>query len=215
VTITPFEVSMTVRTPVRLSTSLSWTRAAAVAILMACASGLGVPQAEAAPPTGERWAAAGPVVGYRTFPATLELNSEFAIGARVSLGLSDRVAVMIDGAHADPTRKTSQKVSSFGDIRALFSYNLRRTGLRPYLVTGLGGMILNFHDAPASASAVVAAGGGVQFDLGPEWLVMFEGTADMYKGRYVTYSPTGQELSSTERQMHSIGLFSAGLQYRF
>jgi len=171
--------------------------------------------AHAAPEAGERWAAVGPVVGYRTFPATLEWESEFAIGARVSMGLSDHVAVMIDGAHADPTRRTSRKVSSFGDIRALVSYKLRRTGLRPYLVTGIGGMILNFHDAPASASAVVAAGGGVEFDLTPEWLVMFEGAADLYKGRYVTYSPTGEELSSTERIMHSIGLFSAGLQYRF
>lgn len=190
-----------------------WTRLMLVAVPVALAFGAGV--ASAAPADGERWAAVGPIAGYRTFASPLELEGEFAIGARVSLGLSDRVTIMIDGAHADPTRRTSGKVSSFGDIRALFSYRIRERGVRPYVLAGLGGQILNFHDAPASASAVVAAGLGAEISLSPEWLAIFEGSADFFRGRFVTYSETGQELTSTNREMYATGIFSAGIQYRF
>lgn len=190
-----------------------WTRFVLVAVPVALAFGAGV--ASAAPADGERWAAVGPIAGYRTFASPLELEGEFAIGARVSLGLSDRVAIMIDGAHADPTRRTSGKVSSFGDIRALVSYRIRERGVRPYILAGLGGQILNFHDAPASASAVVAAGLGAEISLSPEWLAIIEASADFFRGRFVTYSSTGQELSSTNREMYATGIFSAGIQYRF
>ncbi|MEK7348962.1 MAG: hypothetical protein AABZ94_08825 [Candidatus Eisenbacteria bacterium] len=190
-----------------------WTRFLLVAVPAACAFAAAV--ASAAPADGERWAAVGLIAGYRTFASPLELEGEFAIGARVSLGLSDRVTIMIDGAHADPTRRTSGKVSSFGDIRALVSYRLRERGVRPYILAGLGGQILNFHDAPASASAIVAAGLGAEITLSPEWLAIFEGAADFYRGRFVTYSSTGQELSSTNREMYATGIFSAGLLYRF
>lgn len=171
--------------------------------------------AVASPTGGERWVAVGPVAGYRTFASRLELDSEFAIGARISLGVSDRVTVMIDGAHAEPRRRTSGVISSFGDIRALVSYRLRKEGVRPYLVTGVGGQVLNFHDAPASASAVVAAGAGVELDLTPDWVALFEASADVYGGRFVTYSSTGRELSSTDRRTYATGIFSVGLAYRF
>ncbi len=190
-----------------------WTRLMLVAVPVALAFGTGV--ASAAPANGERWAAVGPIVGYRTFASPLELEDEFAIGARVSLSLSDRVTIMIDGAHADPTRRTSGKVSSFGDIRALLSYRIRERGIRPYILAGLGGQILNFHDAPASASAVVAAGLGAEIALSSDWLAIFEGSADFFRGRFVTYSSTGEELSSTNREMYATGIFSAGIQYRF
>ena len=190
-----------------------WTRLLLLAVPVVSSLAVGV---VGAAPLGEgRWAAIGPVVGSRTFASPLELDAVFAIGARVSLGLSDRVTIIVDGAHAEPTRRTSGIASSFGDVRALLSYRLREQGVRPYLVTGVGGQFLNFHDAPASASAIVAVGVGAEVDLSPEWLVIVEGSADIYGGRFVTYSPTGTELSSTTRETYATGIFSAGLQYRF
>ncbi len=190
-----------------------WTCPLLLVMQVVCAIEAG--GAWAAPPDRGRWVAIGPVAGYRTFASPLELEGEFAIGARVSLGVSNRVTIMIDGAHAEPTRRTSGVVSSVGDIRALVSYGFRKRGVRPYLLVGLGGQILNFHDAPASASAVVATGLGAEIALSPEWIAVFEGSADFYRGRFVTYSSTGQELSSTSRETYATGLFSAGIQYRF
>lgn len=197
----------------RRTFALLWTRLLLVAMPAACAMGAGA--AEAATPDGSRWAAIGPVVGYRTFASLFEMDGEVAIGARVSLGLSDRVTITIDGAHAEPTRRTSGVVASVGDIRTLVSYRLRERGVRPFLLAGLGGQILNFHDAPASASAVLAAGLGAELDLSPDWLVVVEGSADFYRGRLVTYSSMGEELSSTSRETYATGIFSAGLLYRF
>lgn len=204
---------MRLRVSFRDTVAFLLTRRLFAALPAACAFAGAV--AAAAPAEGERWAAVGPIAGYRTFASPLELDSEFAIGARVSLGLGNRVTIMIDGAHAEPTRRTSGQVSSFGDIRALVSYGFRERGVRPYLLVGLGGQILNFHDAPASASAVVATGLGTEVALSPEWIAIFEGSADFYRGRFVTYSSTGQELSSTSRETYATGLFSAGIQYRF
>ena len=199
---------MTFQSPFRLGVRLLWTSLLGASILAI----LGAAPALA----GEgRWVAVGPVVGYRSFAAPLELDPEFAIGARVSLGVSDRVVVTIDGGHAEPTRTTSGIVSSFGDIRALVAYRLKTSGVRPYLLTGVGGQIMNFHDAPASASAVVAAGAGAELDLADAWVVVVEGSANLYRGRLVTYNSTGQELTSTPRETYATGIFSLGILYRF
>ena len=171
--------------------------------------------AAVAEPLPARWVGVGITTGARIFSSRLELGSEAAIGARITMGVSDRIMIAIDGGHSSPTRKTSNVSSSFGEVRALAAYRFLSGPVRPYLLTGLGGQFFNFHDAPGTAGAIVAAGVGVEFMAGSEWAIFGEGSVDFYRAKYQTFSDTGEVLDSTPNATYGTGLVTVGLQYRF
>lgn len=190
-----------------------WTRLLLASILVLMATTTSRALAATTPPG--RWATVGVTGGARIFSSSLDLENEFAIGARVVLGLSDRVSIGIDGGHSSPTRRSSDIASSFGEVRAIASYRFLTGSVRPYLMTGVGGQFFNFHDAPGAAGAVVAAGAGVECSLGEVWSVVGEGSVDFYRARYQTFSDTGEVIDSTEPLTYGTGILTLGLQIRF
>jgi hypothetical protein len=183
------------------------------ALLWVAGSSLFGPQAADAGP--ERRAGVGLTTGARIFASRLELQNEAAIGLRVSLGVADRVSVLIDGSHSNPTRKTSGASSSFGDLRVLASYRLLPGRLAPYVAAGVGGQFFNFHDAPGTAGAVIAAGLGIEFAASREWALFAEATADFYRAQYHRFTETGTVLESSPAATYATGVVTAGAEFRF
>ena len=198
-------------TSVRRRVACAWTLPALLAVptlaLLALAD-----LASAAP---ERWLGVGITSGTRSFASPMELQSEIALGARLSIGLTGNLTISIDGGHSNPTRRTSGTPSSYGEIRALAAYRFLSGSVRPYLLTGLGGQFFNFHDAPGTAGACVAAGIGVDFEANEEWALFGEVSIDAYRARFQTFSESGEVIDSTDILTYGTGILSVGLQYRF
>lgn len=157
----------------------------------------------------------GPTTGARVFSSRLDLQSEAAVGLRVSLGVSERVSVVIDGAHSNPTRKVTGAASSFGDLRVLANYRVLRGRVAPYVQAGVGGQFFNFHDAPGSAGAVVAAGLGVEFAASRDVALFAEVMANGYRAQYHRFTETGTVLESSPAATYATGAVTIGAQYRF
>ena len=188
-----------------------WTRYLPPAILLA----MTVTSASPATAAPERWIGVGVTSGARSFASPMELQSEVALGARISIGVTDRVMISIDGGHSNPTRRTSGVSSSYGEVRVLAAYRFLSGPFRPYLLTGLGGQFFNFHDAPGSAGACVAAGIGAEYEVNEEWALFGEVSVDGYRARFQTFSESGEVIESTSMLTYGTGIATIGLQYRF
>jgi len=152
-----------------------------------------------------------PLVGARMFASPLELNSEFAFGARVSIGVSDRVCVVMDAGHSSPVRKTTGASMSFGEIRLLTTVRVLRGPVCPYVLAGLGGQFFNFHDTAGAASGLLAAGLGVEVEATRRWSFFAEGSGDIYRASF-----SGSDYGSwSSRQTYVTGLYTFGAQYEF
>ena len=167
-----------------------------------------------AEPAGHRPIRVAPLAGARVFADPLKLNSEFAFGGRISIGVSDRVSVAIDASHSSPVRRTSGTNMSFGEIRLLTTVALLRSPLHPYALAGLGGQFFNFFDAPGAAGLIFAGGLGVEYAPAERWSVFAEGSADFYRASY-TMSGRPSFLSAGPRQTLATGVFTFGVQYEF
>lgn len=163
----------------------------------------------------ERLAGVGVTSGARVYSNPLELQTEATVGVRVSMWLSDQLTVIVDGAHANPTRRTSGASSSFGDVRILAAYHPWRSRWSPYFVTGVGGQFFNFHDAPGTAGAVVAAGTGIEFEASRRWALFAEATANFYRAQYHVYTEFGTAVKSSVAATYATGALSLGAQVRF
>lgn len=155
-----------------------------------------------------------PIVGSRIFAEPLKLYSEFAFGARVSMGLSDRVTVAVDASHSSPVRKTTGSSMSFGEIRLLTTVAILRGRVQPYALAGLGGQFFNFFDAPGAAGLIFAGGLGVEFEPVERWSVFAEGSADFYRASF-TMSNSPSFLTASPRQTLATGVLTLGVQYEF
>lgn len=209
----PSEVSMRRQVSTPGTASFLWTHVVAPAVRL---GGIAIALSLAGPAeAAERWVGIGPTTGARWFASRFELQSEIAVGARVTIGVSDRLAISIDGGHSNPSRRSSGVSSSYGEIRALASYRFLPGPLRPYLLTGLGGQFFNFHDAPGAAGVCVAGGLGVEYEAAEEWALFGEVSVDAFRARFQTFSETGQVIDSSEMRTYGTGIATVGLQYRF
>jgi len=153
--------------------------------------------------------------GIRSFDSEVGLKSEAAFGARFGMGVSDRFTVWIDALTSRPTRTASTEAANVTALRALAQAHLLTGSVRPYIVIGGGGLIFNFEDAFDTAGGILTAGGGVDWRFARRALLFAEGTADLYRTRMVTYSPTGQEVSSSPRETQTATAVSAGIAVEF
>ncbi|HEU4725056.1 MAG TPA: hypothetical protein VFU59_07135 [Candidatus Eisenbacteria bacterium] len=189
-----------------------WTRRALLAVpalLILMAAGPSRAEGDYARPVR-----IAPLVGARVFAEPLRLNSEFAFGLRVSMGVSERVSVAMDVGHSSPVRKTSGKSMSFGEMRLLTTVDLLRGPVRPYALVGLGGQFFNFHDTSGAVGLVFAGGLGVEYDPPARWSVFAEGSADFYRADY--YSSLSSYLDpGSANQTLATGVFTLGIQYEF
>ena len=153
--------------------------------------------------------------GVRSFDAEVGLRSEAAFGARFGMGVSDRFSVWIDALTSRPTRRASNETANVTALRALAQAHLLTGNIRPYVVVGGGGLIFNFEDAFDTAGGIGTVGGGVDWRFAQRALLFAEGTADLYRARMVTYSSTGQEISSSPRETQTATALSAGIAVEF
>lgn len=170
--------------------------------------GLGVARAD-------RPLLAAVTAGVRSFDAEVGLESEAAFGARFGMGASDRFTVWIDALTSRPTRSASTEMANVTALRALAQAHLLTGSVRPYLMVGGGGLIFNFEDAFDTAGGIATVGGGIDWRFARRVLLFAEGTADLYRARMVTYSSTGQEVSSSPRETQTATAVSAGIAVEF
>ncbi|MEK7316538.1 MAG: hypothetical protein AAB011_10175 [Candidatus Eisenbacteria bacterium] len=156
-----------------------------------------------------------PLVGARVFADPLALQSEFAFGMRVSMGVSDRVSIAMDAGHSSPVRKTSGSNMSFGEIRLLTTVALLRGSIRPYALAGIGGQFFNFYDTSGTASLLFAGGLGVEYAAGERWSLFAEGSADAYRASFTQFDYRGYLVAKSLRQTLVTGVITFGVQYGF
>ncbi len=164
---------------------------------------------------GKRPIRVAPVMGARVFADPLKLRSEFAFGVRISMGVSERVSIVMDAGHSSPVRKTSGQDMSFGDIRLLSTVALLRSPLRPYVVGGLGGQFFNFYDTPGTAGLVFAGGLGVEYAPAARWSAFAEASADAYRASFTIFNSSRYLDYESPRQTLVTGVFTFGVQYEF
>ena len=155
------------------------------------------------------------MAGARSFDSEVGLESEASFGARFGMGLSNRFTVWIDALTSRPTRTATAETANVTALRALGQAHLLTGKVRPYVLVGGGGLIFNFEDAFDTAGGIATVGGGIDWRFTRRALLFAEGTADLYRARMVTYSSTGQEVSSSPRETQTATAVSAGIAVEF
>jgi hypothetical protein len=153
--------------------------------------------------------------GVRSFEQKLDLGSEVAVGLRAGAGVNDRVTFLLEYVHTAPARKTTGATAHVSAVRGLAQVRLLRSAVRPYLLAGVGGILFNFEDAVDTAAGTVTFGGGIEFEAWKHVSLFAEGYADIYRARSVTYTSTGEVLTSTERSTDTVGAGMAGIAVEF
>lgn len=194
-----------------------WMRVGIAQFAVAVAFLAGIPLLAPAPARAstDRPLLAAVTAGVRSFDVEVGLESEAAFGARFGMGVSERFTVWIDALTSRPTRTTSTETANVTALRALAQAHLLTGNVRPYVVVGGGGLIFNFEDAFDTAGGIATLGGGVDWRFARRALLFAEGTADLYRTRMVTYSLTGQEVSSSPRETQTATAVSAGVAVEF
>jgi hypothetical protein len=153
--------------------------------------------------------------GVHSFEETLDLESEVAFGFRGGAGINDRVTLLMEYVVTGPARKTSGSLAHVSSLRGLAQVRLLRSSVRPYLLAGIGGILFNFEDAVDTASGAATFGGGVEVEPWNRVSVFVEGSADIYRARSVSYTSTGDELTTTDRSTDTVGAAMAGIAVEF
>lgn len=157
----------------------------------------------------------GLFAGGRSFEDRLDLTSEVAAGARVGMDWSKHASLLMDVVYTTPTRKGSGAFTRVISVRSLIQYRCLTGPLRPYVVAGLGGTLFDFEDTPDAAGGTLTGGVGMEWRLARRIAVFGEGSIDWYRSRAVTYAPTGERLTISDRTTDAVRTFGAGLVARF
>jgi len=163
----------------------------------------------------ERTLIVAPVIGLRSFEDKLDLGDEAAIGARLGIGTSERVAVLVDYVHTAPARKSTGQLAYITGLRTLAQVRVLTGEVRPYVLAGVGGVLFNFSDANDTAGGAVTLGAGVEVKPWRRAALFAEGSLDFYRSREVLYSTTGDILSSGPRSTDQIATLEAGVALEF
>jgi len=153
--------------------------------------------------------------GGRSFESRLDLSSEFAAGGRVGLDLGRHAALFMDAVYTTPTRTTTNAFTRVISVRTLVQVRPLSGRLRPYAIGGLGGVLFDFEDTPDASGGTLTGGVGVEWNVRDRFALFGEGSIDWYRNRYITYAPTGERLTVSDRSMAQIRTFGAGLLARF
>ncbi len=153
--------------------------------------------------------------GVHAFEQKLDLGSEVAVSLRGGAGVNDRVTLLLEYVHTTPARKTTGATARVSSVRGLAQVRLLRSSVRPYLLAGVGGVLFNFEDAVDTAAGTATFGGGVEVEPWNRVSFFAEGYADIYRARSVTYSSTGEVLTTTERSTDTVGAGMAGIAVEF
>jgi hypothetical protein len=180
-------------------------------LLFAAALGVACPTTALA----QRSIQVGLSAGARSFTSRLDLSSEFAGGVRVGLDLGRHASLLMDAVYTTPTRTTTRAFTRVISVRTLIQVRPLSGKLRPYAIGGLGGALFDFEDTPDASAGALTGGVGMEWDMSPQFAVFGEGSIDWYRNRYVTYAPTGERLSISDRTTEQIRTFGAGLLARF
>jgi hypothetical protein len=163
----------------------------------------------------ERTLVVAPVVGLRSFESKLDLGTEAAVGARLGIGTSDRVSVLVDYIHTAPARGSTGQLAYITGLRTLAQVRVLTGQVRPYVIAGVGGVLFNFSDANDTAGGAVTLGAGVEVKPWRRAALFAEGSLDFYRSREVLYSTTGDVLSSGPRSTDQISTVEAGVALEF
>ncbi len=159
--------------------------------------------------------AISPTVGTRWFDSKLDLQSEVSLGLRLGMVLDTRFSLLMDFVQSDPSRKTTGDPARVSSLRVLAQCRPIAARIRPYLLGGFGGVLFNFEDTNDTAGGTASVGGGLEFAASKRARLFAEYSAEFYRMRNVSYSPTGEVISTTERTTDAIQSISAGVSVGF
>lgn len=153
--------------------------------------------------------------GFRFFEEDLDLQTHFAYGARVGLSDGSRATLYLDYLECRTWRKGTAADADILAMRALLRVDALRGSVRPYVIGGLGGMMLQFDDAPNAGVGAFTFGAGLEGRLGRTWSLFAEGTFDSYTDRRVQYSSGGIAIGRGLPGTFTIPVITGGLSARF
>jgi len=173
-----------------------------------------LPAARAAA-SGDRPVSASAGGAWRIFSSQLGLESDAGLSLRLGLGVMDRLEVALDYSLSAPLRETTQQSASVSALRALARYEVWQGPIRPYVIAGGGGFLVNFDDSSDYSTGAVTLGAGVERRLGPRAFLRLEGTADLYRSEVVRYDLGGNVRSRAPRTTNALGSLGVFLGTRF
>jgi len=153
--------------------------------------------------------------GFRLFGDELDLREHWSYGGRVGLSDPSRTTLYLDYLECRTWRNATARHSEIFALRALVRFDILKSTVRPYVIAGFGGMMLQFDDAPNAGVGAFTYGGGAEARLGDRWSIFAEGTFDTYTAERVTYTPGGTVYGRTYRGTFSMNSLIAGLSARF
>jgi len=153
--------------------------------------------------------------GWRMFNSQLGLENNASAGLRLGLDAAPRIALLTDFGVSSATRKAGTGDASVYALRALARFDILGGRTRPYILTGLGGLLFDFSDAQDYATGTLTTGYGIERRVGRSGRAVLEGDLELYRNRTVLYGPTGQEISRSRKVTQGLGTFALGLGFAF
>jgi hypothetical protein len=164
---------------------------------------------------GNRHAAVSILGGWRIFNSQLGLKDDASAGLRVGLEIAPRVTLLTDFGISMANRKAGTGDVTVHALRELARVDVLAGRTRPYIVTGLGGLLFDFNDAQDYATGSLTIGYGMERRFGRKGRAFLEGDLDLYRNRTVLYGPTGQEISRSSKATQGLGTIALGLGFTF
>jgi len=153
--------------------------------------------------------------GWRMFNTQLGLENDASAGLRLGLDVAPRISLLTDFSASSATRKAGTGDAIVYSMRALARFDILAGRTRPYILTGLGGLLFDFSDAQDYATGTLTTGYGIERRFGRSGRVALEGDLDLYRNRTVLYGPTGQEISRSRKVTQGLGAVALGLGFSF
>ena len=171
--------------------------------------------AAAAEPAAKGDITISPILGSSWYDETLDLKSEISYGLRVGMAVDKRCSLLMEYVQSDPSRKTTGDAATVSSLRALGQFRPLASAVQPYLLGGFGGVLFNLDDTTDTAGGSASVGGGLEFAPSRRARLFAEYSAEFYRMRNVTYSPTGDVVSTSERSTDTIQFVSFGVSVGF
>jgi hypothetical protein len=168
------------------------------------------------PAHAAEWRPALYAVGaWRFFNDEVALQSEWGYGARFGLTSDTPFSFHIDYVECKTWRKNTMASSDVMALRALMRVDVIQKTWRPYVIGGLGGLLLQFADAPNAGVGTMTLGLGVERPFAERWRAFAEASVDHYYYQPVFYDATGRPFATGQRTANVIGTTSIGFGIAF
>jgi len=153
--------------------------------------------------------------GPRIYNQELGLNSDLGAGIRLGLGVSERASIALDFLYTPTNRTTSDQISIITSLRALARMDLLRGPIRPYVLAGAGGVMMNFSDARDVSAGTLTGGLGISRSIGRDHFVSIEGTLDFYSSRVQYYDLEGAVIYDGPQTIETLKMVTVNVGTRF